>query len=508
MPEQIAGQSVFQKKRLAANAVFSSFSWLVPIVLGFVATPMIVEGLGNEEYGLYSLILGFTAYSFAFGIGRAVTKYVSEFLAENRNEEVREIISITLWLSMLLGIAATVIVVSSSNVIVEDLLQIGAAQREKAVKALYLACATIIFLMVAQVFQAALQGIHRFDRLSIVSNAVGMVLIAGNVIAVKLNFGLNVLLGWNLFVTILNGLIFYLTVRKILPEFGLTFSVSKKNVNLVFSYGLGIVGYQISANLLLLFERIWITRKLGPESLTLYVVPMTLAVYFHGLVANVVLVIFPVFSELRNNQRQLIMLYQKASKYVLALSVLAVVTAFSCSQMFLTLWFDAEFAAQTYYLMNLHFVSFSILAVFTVIWQVADGFGAPRFNTLLSFVWLAVSVPLMLMLADVSGNYGVAVSRMTAVIVTIPFILIGEKFFLKTICWSFWAKIIFILTIAAALVFAFEKLFYGYFSPGWLILIGGTVAGAAIYAVLLWLLKFITAEEKFIFREMIKGKQN
>ena len=66
----------------------------------------------------------------------------------------------------------------------------------------------------------------------------------------------------------------------------------------------------------MLFERGWVIRQLGEENLTYYVVPMQLSFYIHAFISSIVLVVFPLASELKNNPEKLLRLYLKASKIV------------------------------------------------------------------------------------------------------------------------------------------------------------------------------------------------
>ena len=67
------------RKRFAVNTVLSVASWFFPLALAFIATPIIVRGLGNEQYGVFAIALGFVSYAFSSGIGRISAKYIPEF---------------------------------------------------------------------------------------------------------------------------------------------------------------------------------------------------------------------------------------------------------------------------------------------------------------------------------------------------------------------------------------------------------------------------------------------
>jgi len=50
--------------RISANSVHGAVAWAIPILLGFVVTPLLVISLGVKGYGIYSLVVGLIQYSF------------------------------------------------------------------------------------------------------------------------------------------------------------------------------------------------------------------------------------------------------------------------------------------------------------------------------------------------------------------------------------------------------------------------------------------------------------
>ena len=112
------------RKSLIYNAFASSLGWFLPIVLTVVATPIVLKGLGDEKYGIYQLILGFVSYSFTFGVGRAVTKYVAEYRISGQKEKISEIISVSFFLSIILSLAGSSVIIIFAELIIADVLQI------------------------------------------------------------------------------------------------------------------------------------------------------------------------------------------------------------------------------------------------------------------------------------------------------------------------------------------------------------------------------------------------
>ncbi len=178
-----------RKIKLIHNGIYGSLSWFLPLVLAFFSTPILIRGLGTENYGIFALIIGFIGYTFNFGIGRAVTKYVSEYLSQNRVEEAVEVVSSTIYISIFLAFIANFIIVLFADSIVRDVLQISPERQKTAIYALYISGATICVLLVSQIYQALIQSAHRFDRLAIIININGVLLAVGNIVWVLSGYG-------------------------------------------------------------------------------------------------------------------------------------------------------------------------------------------------------------------------------------------------------------------------------------------------------------------------------
>src|SRR5205085_6516467 len=140
--------------------------------------------------------------------------------------------------------------------------------------------------------------------------------ISGNLALACFGFGLLALLSWNIVVLAIFFVAYGMAAKKLLPEFGITFKFRRETLFMVVRYSSAIVAYQVLANVLLLFERGWITQRLGTENLTYYVVPMSLGLYLHAFVSSLVQVIFPLASELKNEPERLLRLYTKATKAI------------------------------------------------------------------------------------------------------------------------------------------------------------------------------------------------
>lgn len=491
------GKSIFR------NVLYGFSTWILPLVLSFIATPVIVRSLGNEDYGIYALILGFISYSFNFNVGRSVTKYIAEFRQTGESEKIREVVSATFFLNLAIGLLGLATICLAANWLVEDVFKIEPELQTKTVYALYLTGLIIFLAMLNQVFNSVLQGIHRFDVYSKISNIYNFLLVGGNLLLVLAGYKLLFLLVWNLLVTAFICLVFFKSAKRLLPEFTIGFGFSRKTLKLVLNYSWGIIVYQILANFLLLFERSWITRHLGTENLTYYVVPLMLGLYIHSFISSLMMVIFPLASELQDEKEKLLRLYQKATKIACLFAVFLATTLIASSKIFLTLWISADFAENSAALLILHAITFGLLAILVVSWQMTEGLGYPNFNCLVFVICLIISVSGMFFLTEDFGNRGVAAARLAGFGTIFFSIFYIEKWFFNKVLWEFWLRLTGILTVGALAAAMTEKFLLDYLPANWFVLFLSTFSGGLIYCLVLWGLGFITAEEKLLLKRVL-----
>lgn len=486
------------------NSLYSLLSWLVPLGVTFLATPYIIRGLGNEEYGLYALMTGFIAYSFTFNIGRAVTKYVAEFSAKGETEKISQIISATFFLSLAVATIGSLIVVFAANLLVENVLQIQPAAREQTVIAFYLAALCIWFLIIGQVFSATVQATHRFDIFSIITTLTNSGLILGNLALVLSGFRFYHLVLWNAITIFLSGAAFFIFARKLQPEVKINFSFNKQIFMLSARYGINVAAYQIFANLLLIWERVVITRIRGAEDLTHYVVPMTITFYIHTFIASFTLNFLAFTSDMfaRDQIKALEAIYRRVTKLVVVMVVFICVALSVAGKPILANWIDLPFAEAAAGVFTIQIVIYGALACVIVAWQFIEGFGYPSYNMFFTLGLLIIAAPLMLILTQTYGIEGTALARLAGeIMIPVIIILIEKKIFGK-ILWDLWRKIIISLVIAGLAAGSTEYFILNSFTNNWFVVFSAIFVSGLIYLLIVWLVKYFSADEQ----SWLKGK--
>ena len=497
-----------RRLRLIKNSLYGLISWAFPIVPSLIATPIVLTGLGSESFGIYVLVLAFTSYFLTYGIGKIATKYIAEYRSTGEEAKISEILSATILLTLCLSIGGTILLGIFARSIVVDVLLIAPEMIETAVTALYVACSIILIGSMSSIFQYVLQGLQRFDRYMLLANLSSILLAAGNILVVYLGYGVVGIFLCNLAVTTFISILAYAFIRKLLPDFKFTFRFGAASWNAVWRYALGIMGYQLFGNVLFLFERTWITRQLGSETLTYYAVPMALAMYIHLFTGNLVSAMFPVVNELLDDKVRLRNLYNKATKIILAFAAFAVASGLIGGRLFLGQWLGEEFAVRAHTILSIHIFTFGILAANPIVWQISEGFRRASINSFATFFWMAVSIPLMIALSSSNGAEGIAIGRLVGSFIFIPLVFFIESRYVGGISWSFWGSVAFRIIPSVAIAGAVEWLLLYSFEASWAILLAAILSGIVVYMAALALSGFFTRDERELLSRYIAGTHN
>jgi O-antigen/teichoic acid export membrane protein len=483
------------RNSLSTSTIFNLGSWLLPIVVGFISTPIILHRIGDKQYGIFMLILGFTSYSFTFNIGRAITRFISEDRAKENNESSWKIISATLLINAIIGSIGFIAISLAANYLVYNIFLIDESLQETAKLGFYIAGLTVLATMLSQVTSAILQGVHRFDIYSSITMASSVVLAIGNVVLVVLNQDISVLLLWNLFLVVLCGIGFWFFARRYF-EVG-KWIIDRATLKKVLHYSVGVTAYQIFGNLLLLFERTWITRNYGEENLTYYVVPMTLGIYVQALIASLTLAVFPVASEAnaKNDTAKLLDIYRSTSKVVCAIVFFLCISGIASNRLFLTLYVGKNIAEKSADLLIIHLITFGLIAIAVVSWMLVEGVKNAKFNAFQSLLWLIIAVPAMILLSQDHQTYGVASGRLLGVLIVPITILIAEKWIFNKVLWTFWFKSLGGLIAASFVAYFVERWIFADSTDSWVRLILGSAFGFVGFSVTLLALQFFNKRE-------------
>lgn len=495
-------ESTSRSALVAKNAFFSVLSWMLPLGLSLVVTPIIVTGLGTASFGIYALALGFIGYSFTFGIGKAAGKYVAQFKAAGDTKAISEAVTAVLAASAFLGVVAAVVFWLFSRTLVVELLALPDVQIEAATRSLQLAGMVILFTMISLVYQNILQGIQRFDRLLLISNVSAVCMNAGAAV-IALNGGtVEALLLWNLITVASIAIIFFLTAKALLPELRIDLSIRPDIRKRIFFYSGSIILYQVAGNLLFIFERSLIVREFGSSVLTFYAIPLSLAVQFLGFAAGISLAVFPAANSLLGDKARSLILYKVSTKLLVGASSFFLLGAILFGREFLALWLGAEFAERSYTILVFHSATFAIMGATIIAWQFTESNEKYGLNAAFTGASSLVAAILMILLFRSYGPEGIAFSRFAGSSILIFLIAVFEKRIFGTVLLPLWLLLPVKILLAALAAYSTSYFLSDHLPDGWLPLLAEAAISLTIFCSALMIMRFFAQNEVEIFKSV------
>lgn len=496
-----------KRRRIVTNAILSSSNWSLPLVLSFLTTPILIGFFGHDRYGLYLLILGFINHSFTFGIGKAAAKYVAEYGVTGDDELVSEAVSFSLWLSITLGVSGATLTLILAQWFLDETLRIPAELSSEGRAGLMISAFIILASMVSQLWSFVLQGLHRFDRYAVISAFGSGLGYAGLIGLASRGGGIAAVLLWNLAVTCLLAAFYFRAVKRASSGTRIRTKIRSTVRSAVLRYSGAIILTQIFGNALLLIERLWIARDLGVDALTYYVVPMTLALFVHAFVGSIVIVLFPVFNEQLEAADRMTRLYRGSTKFVLAIASFAILTSLILGRSILFAWVGEEIAEKAAWILPIQMITFGMLAVSTVAWQVVESVGKARANVIFSVSCLIVGGGLIVLLGGRYGLEGVAAARLIGGLGVIPLMIFVEHRVLRSFSVKYWAASILRLAVAVAVAgtvqWLVQDLLHGRAAA-----LYGTTAGGIAFALSLLAARYFEADELNWFRRSLSPSKS
>ena len=101
------------RSQIKAGAIMSYISLFITILIGIIYTPWMISSIGKSDYGLYVLAMSvINIFVFDFGLGDAIQRFVSKYLAEGRLDKVNKFLSVTYKLYILADVVIFIVLFS------------------------------------------------------------------------------------------------------------------------------------------------------------------------------------------------------------------------------------------------------------------------------------------------------------------------------------------------------------------------------------------------------------
>lgn len=449
------------KKTISKNVSYNIIGYLVPLLFALIFIPLILSKLGTDKFGVLNLawiVIGYFGF-FDLGIGRALTKIISEKIGLNQLSDIPGFFWTSIIVMLVFSSFVSICLFLLSEKIILSFLKIPVEIQSETIKAFYLLILSIPVVTTTAGIRGLLEAYQRFDIINILRIILGVS-----------SFLLPVLV--LLFVNDLYWIIFSLVIIRVLIWFLYLFSAFKLNPALklkvkfqtalikpVFKLSGWMTLSNVTVPIIVYLDRILIASLISASAVAYYATPYEVITKLLIVPSALTAVLFPTFAANYLRDKNLtIKLSDKAMKYIglLLFPMISIIITFSYE--LLNIWLGKEFAINSYTI--LQFLSVGILfnSIAYIPFSLIEGIGRPDITAKLQLIELPFYIFLMWIAIKNYGVYGAAFVYMFRMIVDcFLMIYFSRKITGNYLHIKFNRKFIYLFILILMLLFSFAS---------------------------------------------------
>jgi O-antigen/teichoic acid export membrane protein len=415
------------KSLLAKNTIFNLLGQILPMFVGIITIPYIVRGLGVNGYGILSiayLLLGYFSI-FDLGLSRATVKFVAEHLSPEKVHKVPEIVWTSLSLLVAVGSAGGILVAAFVPVLVTQFFKMPASFVGEAKTSLFILAASMPVMLGNDALRGVLEAAQRFDLVNYVKvpGSVCFYLLAA--LAIPLGIKVPGIVFLLVMVRLTTAFAYLFLCFRIIPGLRDGFSISRKAVRPLASFGGWIMVSNITGPILGYLERFLIASVLSVGMLTYYSVPFDLMSKVMIFPASLAPTLFPYFSyHGSRGGTEVSDVTSRSVKYLLLVMTPVTAVFIFFARDILQLWMGSEFASHSTVVLQIIAVALFLNAFAFVPYSSVQALGRPDLKAILDLAMIPTYALCCWLLMRWMGVNGAAVAKLLSGVLDTGFLFI------------------------------------------------------------------------------------
>lgn len=332
---------------LARNMIWNLIGQGIPLLVAFFAIPFLVRDLGTERFGVLVLAWMVVGYFnlFDLGIGRAITKFTSEYLAKRAIHELYRLIWTSLSTLFVVGILGTILIYALVPCLVEKILTIPPAIQKEAMEAFTLLAFSLPIVVGTSAARGILEAQQRFGVVNAIAIPAGAANYLLPLAAIHYSNDLSRIVLFLVAGRAVTWLLFlYFSLNSLpglhVPRFP-RFACARQ----LFGFGGWVTVSSTIGPLMTYADRFVLGSVLTLSAVAYYATPYDLVTKLGIIAPGVMGVLFPVFiTSIALRRDDFWTLHDRVTKFMLLTLAPVIVCVLMFAEPFLDLWLGAEFA--------------------------------------------------------------------------------------------------------------------------------------------------------------------
>jgi O-antigen/teichoic acid export membrane protein len=284
-------------RALARHTLYNVLGQAIPVVVGLATIPVTVRLLGAERFGLLGLawaVLGYVGM-LDFGLGRATTKFVAEYLAVGDRVRLERVATLAVASQTVMGLVGGGALALLAPTLA-GLFGVRAALHAETQHVFLILALSVPFVVLAASLRAILEAAQRFDLVNLIRTPTSAAMLAVPAAAAALGADLPAIVLLLLGVRILACAASVGAIPRAIPGFRWRFEPQWELLRPLLGFGGWVSVSNIVSPVLVYLERFLLAALAGVAAVAYYTAPYEVVTRLLILPAGLAGALFPALS--------------------------------------------------------------------------------------------------------------------------------------------------------------------------------------------------------------------
>ncbi|MDP2794827.1 MAG: flippase [Sulfurisoma sp.] len=394
--------------RLSGNILWNLAGGTLPLAVGLVAFPVLLQGLGVERFGILAiawLLVGYFGL-FDMGLSRALTQFVAERIGAGEREEAAAAASTALSLMWGLGVVAAALTWLPAPWLAGELLAMPAGLRQEATDAFHLLALSLPLVVHTAGLRGILEAHHDFRAASMLRLFLGVTTFIAPMAVLPFGGDLVHAVSALLVVRGVAWILHRRAARAHMPEAFGRVAIDRRWLKPLLGFGGWMTITNIVGPLMVYFDRFVIGAALSVAAVGYYTAPYEIVTRLTLVTTAIAGVLFPLFAaHWRRAPQEAAHLLQRGLVHSTILLAPALAFLSWLAPELLTLWLGPVHATEGAAVLRLLAVGAFMNGLAQILFALIQGAGRPQWTAKLH---LAEALPYWLALLWLLDRHGIA----------------------------------------------------------------------------------------------------
>lgn len=354
--------NLLSRKLLARNTLLNLLGAVSPILVAFLAIPILVRGIGTERFGILSLVWMFVGYFslFDLGLGKAVTKLVAEKIYTDLEGQISPLFWTSVLMMSVLGLVGSGTMLGLAQWLVCDVLKVSTQFKHETIFSFYTIAFSLPFIVNTSALRGVLIAYQRFGLVNAIRIPQGILNFLAPLAVLPFSRSLAPIVVVLVGVRILVWFAHLYVCLKYYPMLYRHIHVKLSLVRPLLNFGGWMTVTNIVSPLMTYLDRFFIASVVSTTAVAYYAAPYQVVTKLLVVPGALLGVLFPAFSSsLSTSNHRAQQLFENGIQaiFIILFPAISIILLFAHEG--LNLWLGVEFADNSTVVLQL--LSFGIL---------------------------------------------------------------------------------------------------------------------------------------------------